>query len=59
MQNITLISLGGTISSAENKKTGKLESGKLSGSELIKDIDLENFDLNLKIVDLKKFRQLK
>ena len=53
MQNITLISLGGTISSVENKQTGKLESGKLTGNELIKDIDLENFDLNLKIVDLK------
>lgn len=54
MKNITLISLGGTISSVENKKTGKLESGKLTGDELINGIDLENFDLNLKIVDLKK-----
>lgn len=49
MKNVVLITTGGTIASKQNKSSGKLESGAMSGEELAEICGLPN-DINV-IID--------
>ncbi|MGX7107606.1 asparaginase [Hutsoniella sourekii] len=52
MKKIVLLNLGGTITSVRTQ-TGGLQSGSMTGAELLADIDLRREDLDLEVVDVK------
>ncbi|MDK6626781.1 asparaginase [Aerococcus urinae] len=51
-KRIVLINLGGTITSVHTQ-AGGLQSGSLTGAELLKDMDLSNLAVDLKIKEVK------
>ncbi|WP_308553739.1 asparaginase [uncultured Peptoniphilus sp.] len=53
MKKIALLNLGGTITSVADPKTGKLQSGTLTGKQLIEQCHLGDLGIDLEIKDIK------
>lgn len=50
MKKVVVLTTGGTIASKKNEKSGLLESGVISGDELLELCDLPNeFDIDIEV----------